>query len=76
MATVQIKHIPDDVHQTLRRRAAEKGQSLQEYLLGQLTEQARQPTVEELFARVAQRSGGRVSLEDAVRLVREDRDSR
>ena len=68
MATVQIKHIPDDVHQTLRRRAAEKGQSLQEYLLGQLTEQARQPTVEELFARLADEpvEGGAVRAFDAL----------
>ena len=30
---MQIKNIPEDVHRVYRRRAAEAGQSLQEYML-------------------------------------------
>lgn len=76
MPSIQVKDVPDDVHATLRRRAADAGQSLQEYLLGQLTEDARTPTLGELFDRIEQRSGGRFTAADAVAAVRADRDSR
>ncbi len=73
---MQIKNIPEDVHRVYRRRAAEAGQSLQEYMLGRLIEEARRPTQEELFARIAQRTGGRLSPEDAARIIREEREGR
>jgi antitoxin FitA len=73
MPTMQIKHVPDDVHRVFRTRAAKAGQSLQEYMLNVLTETASHPTVEELFERVAQRSGGGVTAEFAVRVLREER---
>lgn len=76
MATVQIKNVPSEVHRVLRCRAGQAGQSLQEYLLARLVEEAEQPTLEETLARVEERSGGRVSLGDAVRVVRSDRDAR
>lgn len=74
--SVQIKDVPADVHAELRRRAARAGKSLQEYLLGRLTEEARTPSVEDLFDRGEQRRGGNVSLADAVAAVRAERDSR
>jgi antitoxin FitA len=76
MPSVQIKNVPPDVHRLLRRRAADAGQSLQEYLLAQLVEQARQPTLDEVLSRAADRTGGRMPLADAARAVRDDRDSR
>lgn len=74
MPSIQVKNVPDDVHAVLRRRAAAAGQSLQEYLRAELIAQARQPTVEEVFDRISQRTGGSLSLEEAVEAVREDRD--
>ena len=44
MPSIQVKDVPADVHATLRRRAAAAGQSLQEYLLARLTEEATTPT--------------------------------
>ena len=76
MPSVQIKNVPDDVHRVVRRRAAEAGQSLQEYLLALLTEQARQPTLDEVLGRAGTRAGGSVSLEAAAAAVRADRDAR
>jgi plasmid stability protein len=76
MPSVQIKHVPDDVHRVLRRRAAERGQSLQEYLLARLVEQASEPTLDEVLARVGERAGGSVPLADAARDVRANRDAR
>jgi antitoxin FitA len=74
--SVQIKNVPQDVHRVLRRRAADAGQSLQEYLRARIVEEARRPTLEETLARVEQRSGGEVSLSEAVKAVRADRDKR
>jgi antitoxin FitA len=76
MPSIQVKDVPDDVHAVLRRRAAVAGQSLQEYLLAHLIQEASTPTLGELFDRIEQRSGGRFTMEDAVAAVRADRDSR
>ena len=76
MTSVQVKDVPDDVHATLRRRAAIAGQSLQEYLLGRLIDEARSPTLDEVLDRVEQRTGGRADLASAANAVRTDRDAR
>ena len=73
VTSIQVKDVPDDVHATLRRRAAAAGQSLQEYLLARLTEEAHTPTLDEVLDRVAGRAGGRAPLAAAVR---RDRDAR
>ena len=74
--SIQVKDVPDDVHATLRRRAAAAGQSLQEYLLARLVDDTSTPTVDEVLARAGGRAGGRADLADAVRAVRRDRDGR
>jgi hypothetical protein len=74
--SVQIKNVPPEVHRVLRRRAAGAGKSLQEYLLAELTEQARRPTLSEVLERAGGRAGGSVPLTDAAEAVRTDRDER
>lgn len=75
MPTIQIKHVPVDVHAVLHRRADEAGQSLQEYLLRRLSEEARRPTTAEVFDELREHhDGARMSLDDAVALIRADRD--
>jgi plasmid stability protein len=76
MPSIQIKNVPPDVHRVLKRRAAEEGMSLQEYLLRKLTEEAGQPTMKEFWERVGQRTGGHISLKEAVEYVRAERDAR
>lgn len=77
MPSIQIKNVPAETHEILRRRAAAQHQSLQEYLLKRLVEESRMPTNEELFDRIeAERSGGHVPFEEVVQAVREDRDGR
>jgi hypothetical protein len=73
MTSVQIKDVPSDVHTTLRRRAAAAGQSLQEYLLGRLTEEARTPTVDEVLERAGGRSGGSATFKAAAAVLRKER---
>ncbi|MCL4292294.1 MAG: hypothetical protein KJ056_04600 [Acidimicrobiia bacterium] len=76
MPSIQIKDVPEDVHATLRRRAAAAGMSLQEYLLGRLSEDASTPTLDEVLDRAGGRAGGRVPLRSAVNAVRAERKSR
>lgn len=76
MPSIQVKDVPDDVHATLRRRAAAAGMSLQEYLLGRLVDDAHTPTLDEVLDRAGGRAGGRATLANAARAVRAERDAR
>ncbi|MGH9070555.1 MAG: FitA-like ribbon-helix-helix domain-containing protein [Acidimicrobiales bacterium] len=73
---IQVKNVPDDVHEVYRRRAAQAGKSLQEYLLGELVRAAQRPTVEETLARIATYSGGRAPFAETAAAIREERDAR
>lgn len=46
------KNIDADIRATLIRRAASEGKSLQEYMVGLLTEFARTPTMAEVMANI------------------------
>ncbi|MEO7804471.1 MAG: hypothetical protein ABIS18_09010 [Actinomycetota bacterium] len=65
--------MPDETHSTLRRRAADQGMSLQEYLLSLLNDLAGRPTVAEVIARAGGRSGGKVGLVKAASDLRTER---
>jgi antitoxin FitA len=71
--TIQIRDVPDEVHRTLRARAAATGQSLAAYLLAELTRVAERPPVADVLARAAARSGG-ARIDDIVAAVRSGRD--
>jgi plasmid stability protein len=71
--TVQIRDVPDDIHRTLRARAAAAGVSLSAYLLAELTRVAERPPVADVLARAAARHGG-ASIDDIVAAVRAGRD--
>jgi len=70
---VLIRNLPDDVHAALQRRAERRGQSLQQYLAGELRRLADQPTVDEVLEQIAQRRGGSVGLAQAVEDLHEER---
>jgi antitoxin FitA len=74
--SIQVKDVPDDVHATLRSRAAAAGMSLQEYLLARLVEDAQTPTLDEVLDRAGGRAGGSASLRSATKAVRRARDAR
>jgi plasmid stability protein len=76
MKTLQVRNLPDQTHAVLRRRAAEAGMSLQEYVLAALNELAARPTVGEVLARAGGRSGGQVSLAAAASHLRAEREER
>ncbi|MGH9110708.1 MAG: hypothetical protein ACRDZN_00140 [Acidimicrobiales bacterium] len=61
-----MRDVPDDVHSALQRRAETRGQSLQQFLAGELGRLAAQPSVEEVLDRIGRRRGGRVGLDRAA----------
>jgi len=66
MGLIQIRNVPDDVHRTLKVRAAAEGTSLSDYVLREVTRAARTPTPEELDARIRARRRAHVSTADIL----------
>jgi plasmid stability protein len=71
--SIQIRDVPDDVHRTLRARAASAGMSLSDYLLADITRLAERPPVADVILRAASRSGG-ADVDLIVEAVRAGRD--
>lgn len=76
MSNIQIRSVPEDVHRTLKARAAAYGQSLSEYALAVLQRDARSLTFDEVFERGRLRGGGTATTQEVVDIIRADRDSR
>lgn len=76
MPNVLIRDIPEDVHSSLQRRAERRGQSLQQYLAGELRRLAERPSLEEVLDRIGRHKGGRVGLRQAADDLVEDRGRR
>lgn len=76
MPNVLVRNLPEEVHARLQRRAESRGQSLQQYLVAELRRLADRPTIDEVFDRIEQRSGGRVGFDQAVADLSEDRNAR
>ena len=67
MALIQIRDVPEDVYESIRRRARRAGQSIQAYMLARTVEIGRRPTPDEVLADLeadlAQRSPLRVDTD-------------
>ena len=50
---VQVKGVPEQVHRTLKARAALRGQTLSDYLRGEMERLAARPSPDELEALLA-----------------------
>jgi plasmid stability protein len=66
MPNVLVRDVPDDVHAALQRRAERRGQSLQQFLAGELRRLAERPGVDEVLDRIERHRGGRVGLQQAA----------
>jgi plasmid stability protein len=66
MGLIQIRNVPDDVHRTLKVRAAIEGTSLSEYVLRELERFARSPTPTELDERIRARASAQVTTDDIL----------
>lgn len=79
MPSIQVRNVPEDVHRTLRVRAAATGQSLQEYVLDELTRHARSRDLADVIAEARAEIAadpGRFSGRSSVDIIRHDRDVR
>jgi len=75
MKTIQIRHVPDEVHRTLKSRAAMAGMSLSDYALAELRRVAETPSQEEVYARIRARTRPPLPV-SAADIIRAERDSR
>jgi plasmid stability protein len=73
MPSVLVRDLPDDVHTTLQQRAAASGQSLQQYLVGELTRLAARPTIADILAQIDALENGHVGFSTAVADLRAER---
>ncbi len=79
MSLIQIRDVPESVRDEIARKAAAAGQSMQAYLLGELTRLAERPSMAEIVRRAqarARATGSTVTMDDAVAAVRAARDQR
>jgi antitoxin FitA len=72
---LQVRNVPDELHAELRRRAAQAGMSLSDYVLRELRRIAERSPMAEVFARSA---ALRIPLpmDEVVEGIRDERDSR
>lgn len=75
MATVQVRELPEETYEVLRRRARRAGQSIQAYMRDQLISMAAQPTKEEALASIEDRLKRRTWPEPSIESILEDIDS-
>ena len=69
---IQLRNVPDELHRKLKQRAAESGQSLSDFLIGQIRDIAERPTPAEMRYRLSKRTPARVR-ESSARAVRAER---
>ncbi|HET6839308.1 MAG TPA: hypothetical protein VFH41_06185 [Bradyrhizobium sp.] len=70
---VQVRNVPDELHRRLKSRAALAGMSLSDYLLNEIRQVAERPTLDELRARLRDRTETALSMTPAE-AVRAERD--
>lgn len=75
MPNITIRDVPEPVHRKLTERAERNRQSLQQYLLDQLTEMTEKLTMDEWLERAAQLRASMPPIEgvDTVALIRAGR---
>jgi hypothetical protein len=57
MGAIQIKNVPEELHDAIRSRAAAKGKTVSDYMLDLAKRDLGKPTVQEWVARVRSRWG-------------------
>lgn len=55
MGNIQVKNVPEDLHEQVRRRAAAEGTTLRDYVLGLIRRDLALPSKAEWFAQLATR---------------------
>ncbi len=72
---IQLRNVPDDLHQKLKARAAMEGMTLSDYLIAEVRRAADRPTPREMRDRLASRAPVAPDPSPAA-AVRAERDGR
>ncbi len=72
---IQVRDVPDDVHRTIKMRAAAAGMSLSDYVKRDLEIAASRPSLEEIDRRVRERGTSDLRTDTIVSTLHELRDS-
>lgn len=72
---IQIRNVPDDIHRSLKSKAALEGLTLSDFLLREVRQIASRPTPAEMMTRLSSRAPVK-SQESMAQAVRRERDSR
>jgi hypothetical protein len=56
MKMIQVRNVPDELHRSLKERAAREGTTMSELILAQLPRLAHKPSPEQLVDRVRRRT--------------------
>ena len=75
---IQIRNVPDDLHRTLKERAAREGMTLSDYLLSEVERVAKKPTMKEWLEKVSRDEPVEVDEppQEIIRRLRDADDSR
>lgn len=71
---IQIRNVPDDLHSTLKVRAARAGMTLSDYLLSEIEQVANKPTLREWLEMVSRDEPVEVD-ESPAEIIRRMRDA-
>ena len=72
---IQVRDVPEQVHSTLKARAAREGMSLSDFIKRELERTVERPTMREWLMRT-QQAKTISTKRSAARIVRESRDAR
>ena len=56
MKMIQIRNVPDDLHRSLKERAAREGTTMSDLILSELPRLAHRPSPEQLLERIERRA--------------------
>jgi antitoxin FitA len=74
MKMIQIRNVPDELHRSLKARAAREGRTLSDLILSDLPRLAERPSPEQVMSRIRSRSS--VGGPPASELIAAERDRR
>ena len=74
MKMIQIRNVPDELHRSLKARAAREGRTLSDLILSDLPRLADKPSPEQVMSRIRSRSS--VAGPPASELIAAERDRR
>jgi antitoxin FitA len=72
MKMIQVRNVPDDLHRSLKERAAREGTTMSDLILNELPRVAHKPNLEQVLARIGAHTP--VPGPPAHELIRAERD--